>query len=360
MKESLWGYLILLLGVIVTTVILLVQRVTTTSEEDYYIGQEVMKSSMLDAIDYGTYRTTGKIVMSKEKFVEVFIRRFSENVTNNKTYRLDFYDIYEEPPKASVRIRATSGDATINNETINVTLDTVLNGILESVYEQYLDGVTTTDRYFYKYTKNGVTYNYYYSKVNESNEVIGDTKEIKNGSKVILVLDKYAEIDPKEIFEYYANGKIGNSMNNVSEMLTSSACKYKDSKGNEYCKAIYDNKVIYINRRTLNYKNYTNSGFNNQTKEALSCGIKSSFDTKLSNKTYSVKYVNTTYGATIYADTSFNKESGNLSCGESVIIVDGCNYKNGSNVYCKVVNENGSNNYINKNYLSDKPQECGS
>ena len=130
MKESLWGYLILLLGVVVTTVILLVQRVTTTREEDYYIGQEVMKSSMLDAIDYGTYRTTGKIVMSKEKFVEVFIRRFSENVTNNKTYRLDFYDIYEEPPKASVRIRATSGDATINNETINVTLDTVLNCIL--------------------------------------------------------------------------------------------------------------------------------------------------------------------------------------------------------------------------------------
>ena len=63
MKESLWGYLILLLGVVVTTVILLVQRVTTTSEEDYYIGQEVMKSSMLDVIDYGTYRSTGKIVM---------------------------------------------------------------------------------------------------------------------------------------------------------------------------------------------------------------------------------------------------------------------------------------------------------
>ena len=40
MKESLWGYLILLLGVIVTTVMLLVSRVTTHAEEDYYIGQE--------------------------------------------------------------------------------------------------------------------------------------------------------------------------------------------------------------------------------------------------------------------------------------------------------------------------------
>ena len=153
MKESLWGYLILVLGVIVTTVILLVNRVTTTTEEDYYLGQEVMKSAMLDAIDYGTYRNTGKIVMSKEKFVEVFIRRFSESVTNNKTYKLDFYDIYEEPPKASVRIRATSGSATINDETLNVTLDTVLNGILETIYEQYLDGITTTDRYFYHQNK---------------------------------------------------------------------------------------------------------------------------------------------------------------------------------------------------------------
>ena len=80
----------------------------------------------------------------------------------------------------------------------------------------------------------------------------------------------------------------------------------------------------------------------------------------MSNKTYSVKYVNTTNGATIYSNTSFNKENGTLKCGESVIIVDGCNYKNGSNTYCKIINENGSNNYINKNYLSDKPQECGS
>lgn len=356
MKESLWGYLILVLGVIVTTVILLVNRVTTTTEEDYYIGQEVMKSAMLDAIDYGTYRTTGKIVMSKEKFVEVFIRRFSESVTNNKTYRIDFYDIYEEPPKASVRLRATSGSATINTETVNITLDTVLNGILESVYEQYLDGVTTTDRYFYKNNK----INYYYSKVNDDNRVVGDTAEIKDGSKVVLVLDKYAELDSSEIFKYYANGTFGKSMNDMSELLTLSACKYKDSNGREYCKAIYNNKIIYVYRATLSYKNSTNAGYNIKTEEALSCGVKSSFDTKYDKKTYQVKYINNKEGATIYSNTSFNKESGSLSCGSSVIIVDGCNYKNGSNTYCKIINESGNSNYINKNYLSDRPQECGS
>ncbi len=355
MKESLWGYLILVLGVIVTTVILLVNRVTTTTEEDYYLGQEVMKSAMLDAIDYGTYRTTGKIVMSKEKFVEVFIRRFSESVTNNKTYKLDFYDIYEEPPKASVRIRATSGSATINDETLNVTLDTVLNGILETIYEQYLDGITTTDRYFYHQNK----INYYYSSINDKNEVVGSTTEIKDGSKIVLVLDKYAEINPSEIFKYYAEGKVGASMNEVSEILSASACNYKDSSGKEYCKGIYNNKIVYIYRKTLSYKNNTNTSFNNQTKKALTCGIKSSFDTKYNNKTYSVKYVNNKEGATIYTNTSFSKEKGSLSCGKSVI-VNGCNYKNSSNTYCKIIDESGKDNYINKNYLSDKPQECGS
>ena len=69
MKESLWGYLILLLGVIVTTVMLLVSRVTTYAEEDYYLAREVMQASMLDAVDYGAYRTTGRIIMSKSKFM---------------------------------------------------------------------------------------------------------------------------------------------------------------------------------------------------------------------------------------------------------------------------------------------------
>lgn len=134
MKESIWGYLILVLGVIIIVILLLVQRITTTNEEDFYLGREVMEASMLDAVDYGTFRTTGKIVMSKEKFVEVFIRRFAESITNNKDYQLDFYDIYEEPPKATVRIRTVSGESTLKSDTFDIKLDTYMHGILESVY----------------------------------------------------------------------------------------------------------------------------------------------------------------------------------------------------------------------------------
>ena len=136
MKEASWGYMIILLGVVILAIILLMQRITVTSEEDFYLGREVMEASMLDAVDYGTYRLTGRIVMSEEKFIEVFLRRFSESVTNNKTYQIDFYDIYEEPPKASVRIRTSSGTTTINSDDFSTNIDTLLHGILETIHGQ--------------------------------------------------------------------------------------------------------------------------------------------------------------------------------------------------------------------------------
>ena len=72
MKESLWGYLILILGVIVTTVMLLVSRVTTHAEEDYYLARETMQAALLDSIDYAAYRSTGRIIISKSKFIEIY------------------------------------------------------------------------------------------------------------------------------------------------------------------------------------------------------------------------------------------------------------------------------------------------
>ncbi len=147
MKESLWAYLMLLLGVIVTTVILLVVRVTTHAEEDYYLAREIMQSALLDSVDYSAYRATGKIIISKDKFMEIYLRRFAESVTNSQDYLIDFYDIYEEPPKASVRIRTMSGEATVNNDTASFSVDTLITGILETNFEQYNEGKSITIRY---------------------------------------------------------------------------------------------------------------------------------------------------------------------------------------------------------------------
>lgn len=145
MKESMWGYLIISLGLLIITVILFVQRLTTTNEEDFYLGREVLEAAMIDAVDYGSYRTTGDLWMSKEKFAEVFIRRFAENVNGSRSYKLDFYDIHENPPKATVRISTSSGTSTVNSEDFDVNVDTLLNGILETLYGQEDNRTDTTE-----------------------------------------------------------------------------------------------------------------------------------------------------------------------------------------------------------------------
>ena len=141
MKESGWGYGIITLGLLVLTVIMLTQNLTTTNEEDFYLGREVLSASMIDAVDLGSYRNSGKLVMSKEKFVEIFLRRFAESVSVTKTYQIDFYDIKEYPPNASVRIRTMSGDVSIAQDSFSVSLDTLLSGVLETVtdIDQYKD-----------------------------------------------------------------------------------------------------------------------------------------------------------------------------------------------------------------------------
>lgn len=130
MKHAMWGYLIIALGLVIIAVLMLVNNLTTADEEDFYIAREVMQSAMSEATDYGSYLTSGEVVMSREKFVEIFLRRFAESVTPNKNYQVDFYQIYEYPPAATVRIRTTTGTTNIKNDAINVDVDTILSAIL--------------------------------------------------------------------------------------------------------------------------------------------------------------------------------------------------------------------------------------
>lgn len=131
MKESLWGYWIIVLGLFVIVVMMLMQNYTTTSEQDQYLLREVTEAAMLDAVDWAHYRKYGEVRIIKEKFVEVFVRRFSETVNINKTYNLKFYDIYEAPPKVSVKVTTVTdsynimGDANTNLQVVN-KIDSVL------------------------------------------------------------------------------------------------------------------------------------------------------------------------------------------------------------------------------------------
>lgn len=132
MKESIWAYIILIIGVFVVVVMTIVQNVSTTDEQNYYLVKEAMEGAMIDSVDYGIYRNYGEIRIIGEKFVENFIRRFAESVQANKTYTIDFYEIYESPPKATVKVTTSTGIYKISTSASDFNIITLLSGILES------------------------------------------------------------------------------------------------------------------------------------------------------------------------------------------------------------------------------------
>ena len=123
MKESYWGYWLILLGVFIVVVMMLANDATTTNTEDYYQLKEVANSAIYDSIDYAYYSQTKQVRMLKEVFVENFIRRFSETASMTDTYQIDFFDLYESPPKVSVKVTSSTGDYNIAKE--NTAVDVV-------------------------------------------------------------------------------------------------------------------------------------------------------------------------------------------------------------------------------------------
>lgn len=255
MRHSFWGYLLIVMGIAFVIIMLLLQRITTTSEEDFYLGREVLEASMIDAVDYGTYRTTGKLVMSEQKFVEVFMRRFAETVTNNKTYELSFYDIYEEPPKASVKIKTNSGETNINSTEFDVDLNLLMTGILETIYD--------------KNTVNGVS--------KETNKANSKTATLYNKCNNIYVYRENkgkSEIKGGEAVSLtYARPD-----NNMSdEELIKASCNIQLNGVNDYCKVRIKGTPYYIryNDLSTNEQNCNNVTVSYIQKGGIGCEEKS-------------------------------------------------------------------------------------
>ncbi len=133
MKESLWIYILMILGIFIVVIMMLIQDLTSTSEEDYYLTKEAMEAAMIDSLDLGLYRTTGEVRIVESKFVENFIRRFSESVNDRKNYTIEFYEIYETPPKATVFIKTKTRSFKVgvdSEESYDIL--TSMSGILET------------------------------------------------------------------------------------------------------------------------------------------------------------------------------------------------------------------------------------
>ncbi len=103
----------LIIGIIAMTLfgffaISLITSQQTGAELDYYLLKDTTEAAMNDAVDYSFYADYGLVRMDKEKFVENFVRRFSDNVDASREYTIEFYDINETPPKASVKVSSKS------------------------------------------------------------------------------------------------------------------------------------------------------------------------------------------------------------------------------------------------------------
>ena len=122
MKESMWGYWIIVLGISIVSVMILLQNYSTTDEQTFFLVKESLQNAMKEAVDYAYIEDSGKAIdvntgtrdygrikINKEKFVENFIRRFSDSVDISKTYEINFYYISEMPPAASVSVTAKTG-----------------------------------------------------------------------------------------------------------------------------------------------------------------------------------------------------------------------------------------------------------
>ncbi len=104
MKNAYWGYWLIMLGIFVVVVMMLASDATTTNTQDYYQLKEVANGALYDSLDYSYYSSTKQVRILKEVFVENFLRRFSETVSQADTYKVQFYDLYESPPKVSIKI----------------------------------------------------------------------------------------------------------------------------------------------------------------------------------------------------------------------------------------------------------------
>ena len=131
MRESIWGYAIITLGIIAIMVIWFFANVTKTDQHNYNLLKETVEAAMMDSVDYSAYKDSGTIKIIEAKFVENFIRRFSENADLSNTYLIEIFDVNETPPKVSLRVSSTQ-ETTATEDIVEFNIVNNIDAILES------------------------------------------------------------------------------------------------------------------------------------------------------------------------------------------------------------------------------------
>lgn len=180
-----WAVFIFIMGIVGIVLISIFGNITTTNQQDYTLIKNETEAAMNDAIDWASYRggfylcfennvsknsngqyqfqskddyrivrniygktlnltdvrgkcdyLQGEIIINQDVFVESFLRRLSENINNNKSYRVTVQDVIEYPPKASIRIDTFNTYNSSISETVefsegNFTIRNQVDAILE-------------------------------------------------------------------------------------------------------------------------------------------------------------------------------------------------------------------------------------
>ena len=122
LTSSYWGYWLIVFGVAIVGLMINVNGLVINETQDSYAIREIVDASMMESVDWGYYRDYNELKINKEKFMEVFIRRMAyANRTSLNTYEINFYAIYEAPPKVSVEVRSNSGTNFISTSDYDTT-----------------------------------------------------------------------------------------------------------------------------------------------------------------------------------------------------------------------------------------------
>ncbi len=141
MKYGFLGLSFILFGMFGLSFLVLFESITINNESEYYVLKEAMEASMLESVDLACFRNSnsdgcnGSIKIAQQKFVENFTRRFAASINGDvSSYTIDFYDIIEKPPKATVVVKGKTKRFVLSTDVDDAQFDITnnLSGILEA------------------------------------------------------------------------------------------------------------------------------------------------------------------------------------------------------------------------------------
>ena len=180
-----WAVFLFVMGIIGVVLINIFGNITTTNQQDYTLLKNTVEAAMYDSIDRASYRAgfylclnnnvsvdsngqiqftsaadydivlnrnitetklqkyvrceflQGKYKINKDVFVESFLRRFTNNINNNKSYEVTVQDVIEYPPKVSIRIDTYDTYNSVGSRTEEFTLGNFnIRNQIDSILEE--------------------------------------------------------------------------------------------------------------------------------------------------------------------------------------------------------------------------------